>query len=62
MHVIIINPNALLLTAADAEQNYSEDDGWEFITLADQVYIYGSSVYLLTDDLAKVWYKDSWYG
>ena len=25
------------LLAIDAEQNYSEDDGWEFITLADQV-------------------------
>ncbi len=23
--------------AAEAEQNYSEEDGWEFITLADQV-------------------------
>lgn len=26
-----------LLPAVEAEQNYSEDDGWEFITLADQV-------------------------
>ena len=23
--------------AVEAEQNFSEDDGWEFITLADQV-------------------------
>ena len=23
--------------AIEAEQNYSEEDGWEFITLADQV-------------------------
>ena len=23
--------------AEEAEQNFSEDDGWEFVTLADQV-------------------------
>ena len=26
-------------TADEAEQNFSEDDGWEFVTLADQVTI-----------------------
>ena len=26
-----------LLLAADTENNLKEDDGWEFVTLADQV-------------------------
>lgn len=25
--------------ADEAEQNFSEDDGWEFVTLADQVTV-----------------------
>lgn len=29
--------SSISFLAVDAEQNYSEDDGWEFITLADQV-------------------------
>ena len=28
-----------LHTADEAEHNFSEDDGWEFVTLADQVII-----------------------
>ena len=28
-----------LLFTADTENNLSEDDGWEFVTLADQVIV-----------------------
>jgi hypothetical protein len=28
---------ALSVVAEEAEQNFNEDDGWEFVTLADQV-------------------------
>ncbi|XP_011405014.2 PREDICTED: importin-5 [Amphimedon queenslandica] len=31
-----IKPEIAIVDSIDAEQNYSEDDGWEFITLADQ--------------------------
>ena len=27
----------VLFQAEEAEQNFNEDDGWEFVTLADQV-------------------------
>ena len=36
-HPPIIYLSFQLLPAVEAEQNYNEDDGWEFITLADQV-------------------------
>eukprot|EP00731_Ephydatia_muelleri_P030234 Em0021g757a len=31
-----IKPEIVILDSADAEQQYSEEDGWEFVTLADQ--------------------------
>ena len=35
LHVILLHFHA----ADEAEQNFSEDDGWEFVTLADQVTV-----------------------
>ena len=34
LSVYVLSPNA-----ADTENNFNEDDGWEFVTLADQVIL-----------------------
>ena len=39
VHIQLLSTHSISLfsTADEAEQNFSEDDGWEFVTLADQV-------------------------
>ena len=51
---------------ADEDTKLSEDDGWEFVTLADQVrshdYHMTSGKITIFPPSAKVWNQDSWSG
>ena len=39
-HGVVMSSTSLSSPPAEeAEQNFSEDDGWEFVTLADQVIV-----------------------